>query len=69
MKPGDLVVLRGNLGATALDGRLGFIVGLGQTAPVIVGLGQTAPGWPVFWVHIPGRGTFCFDPAHLQELP
>ena len=59
MRRGDLVVLRGNLGATALDGRLGFIVGLGQPAP----------GWQVFWVHIPGRGTFSFEPSDMQELP
>ena len=59
MRRGDLVVLRGNLGATALDGRLGFIVGLGQPAP----------GWQVFWVHIPGLGTFSFEPSDMQELP
>jgi hypothetical protein len=59
MRPGDLVVLRGNLVAAAFDGRLGFIVEMWRPAP----------GWRVFWVHIPGRGTFSFEPSDLQELP
>jgi hypothetical protein len=59
MKRGDLVVLQGKLCATSFSGRLGFIVGVGQPAP----------GWQVFWIHIPGRGTFSFEPSDLQELP